>query len=66
MMPRTQRDKLYDLIRVMNESGVTDRTMLQHFFDYLPADECIEILLDLAVECDFDDEDMEYFQELVE
>lgn len=51
---RTDRDKLSDLIDLLDDHSVSEHTMLTHFFDYLPPAESIEILKDLAKECDID------------
>lgn len=53
-LPRTDRDDLFDLVDTLEDASVTEHTMLRHFFDYLPAKDCIEVLKDLAVQCDID------------
>ena len=38
--------------------SISEHTMLEHFFDYLPTEKSIEILKDLCRECDVDVEEV--------
>lgn len=51
---KTTAEKLYNLEQFLLDAGVSEHTMLEHFFDYLPAADSLEILKDLADECDID------------
>lgn len=56
---RTDRNDLFDLVARLKDASVTEHTMLRHFFDYLPAKDCIKVLEDLADEIGIDDEEGE-------
>lgn len=50
----TTAEKLYNFKQFLLDQGVSEHTMLEHFFDYLIAADSLEILKDLADECDID------------
>lgn len=49
-------ERAVDYANALIEVGVDEHDILIHFFDYLPSKEVIEILKDLANECDCEDE----------
>lgn len=52
--------ELHKLIVYLNEQGVSEHEMLLYFFDYLPSTQCIEMLEQLAADCDINLEE-EYY-----
>ena len=56
---RNARRREKELIQLLSDEGVSEHTMLTHFFDYLDAETCVRVLEDLAFECDIDLEEDE-------
>lgn len=46
-----------ELIRFLNREGVDEHTFIEFFYDNTPADRMIELLKQLAEECDIDLDD---------
>ena len=63
--PVTNTFAMVELREAMEDLGVSEHVMLEHFFDYLTSAECIEVLKDLAVECDMEDKVRDYLSERV-
>ena len=51
---RNARKRERELIQLLSDEGVSEHTLLVHFFDYLDAETCVRVLEDLASECDID------------
>ena len=47
-------EKLYDLIEFLEDEGVDVETILDKFLRYLPSDKSLELMKELAEECDVD------------
>lgn len=60
----TDAERAVDYANALLEIGVSEHDILVHFFDYLPSSKVIEILKDLAVECDCTEEVDEYLGNL--
>jgi len=45
-------EKLYDLIEFLKDEGVDTETILEKFLAYLPSDKSLELMKELAKECD--------------
>lgn len=56
----TDAERAVDYANALLEVGVDEHDILQQFFDYLPSAQVIEILKDLAVQCDCEEEVEEY------
>lgn len=55
----TESEELHKLADYLQQyASISEHTMLEHFFDYLPAADSIEILKDLCRECDVDVEEV--------
>lgn len=52
----TDAKRAVDYANALMELGVDEHDILIHFFDYLPSSKVIEILKDLAIECDCEEE----------
>lgn len=52
----TDAERAVDYANALMELGVDEHDILIHFFDYLPSSKVIEILKDLAVDCDCEEE----------
>lgn len=47
---------VHSMIEFLGAAGVDEHDVFMHFFDYLPSDECADVLLDFIAECDLEDE----------